>query len=313
MFERIGNRGLIALCAAMSLAGCGEPRQRDAAQSVEDDGDRALSVYVVNYPLQYFAQRIGGELVQVEFPAPADVDPAYWSPEPELVSAYQGADLILLNGASYAGWVERMTLPPSKLVNTSMSFAERHITVESAVTHSHGPEGDHSHGEVAFTTWLDPTLAVEQAEAILQAFIAAHPEGGDVFRDGFDSLAADLQALDQQLDAVFAGMAGPPLLGSHPVYQYLARRYGLDLESVHFEPDQYPSENAWWDLQRLLAEHPAEWMLWEGEPMPETSSTLRELSVRSVVFDPCGNAPEDGDYLTTMRENVSNLVEAFGG
>ena len=313
MFDRIGYGGLIALCACMSLAGCGEQRQRDTAQSVEDEGDRALSVYTVNYPLQYFAQRIGGELVQVEFPAPADVDPAYWSPEPELVSAYQGADLILLNGASYAGWVERMTLPPSKLVNTSMSFAERHITVESGVTHSHGPEGDHSHGEVAFTTWLDPTLAVGQAEAILQAFIAAYPEGGDTFQEGFDSLASDLQALDQQLDAVFARMAGQPLLGSHPVYQYLARRYGLDLESVHFEPDENPSENAWWDLQRLLAEHPAEWMLWEGEPLPETSSTLGELSVRSVVFDPCGNAPEEGDYLMTMRENVSNLVEAFGG
>ena len=27
------------------------------------------------------------------------------------------------------------------------------------------------------------------------------------------------------------------LVGSHPVYHYLARRYGLEIESVHFEPD----------------------------------------------------------------------------
>jgi len=312
MFERIPKGGLIALCAVTSLAGCGEPRQQGAVRSLQDDGDRALSVYVVNYPLQFFAQRIGGELVQVEFPAPADVDPAYWSPDPDLVSAYQGADLTLLNGASYAGWIERTTLPPSKLVNTSASFADRHIFVESAVTHSHGPEGDHSHGEFAFTTWLDPTLAAEQAEAILQAFIAAYPEGEDVFQEGFDALADDLQALDQRLAAVFAGMAGKPLLGSHPVYQYLARRYDLDLKSVHFEPGENPPENAWWDLQKILAQHPAAWMLWEGEPLPETSSTLGELGVRSVVFDPCGNAPEEGDFLSVMSENVSNLAEAFG-
>ena len=103
------------------------------------------------------------------------------------------------------------------------------------------------------------------------------------------------------------------MLASHPVYQYMARHYELNLASVHFEPDEYPSENAWWDLGKLLAEHPAEWMLWEGEPMAETSSTLAELGVRSVVFDPCGNAPEQGDYLTVMRENVSNLIEVFGG
>ena len=37
-----------------------------------------LKIYVVNYPLQYFAQRIGGDNVDVFFPAPSGVDPAYW-------------------------------------------------------------------------------------------------------------------------------------------------------------------------------------------------------------------------------------------
>jgi len=31
-----------------------------------------LLVYTVNYPLKYFAERIGGEHVRVEFPAPSD-------------------------------------------------------------------------------------------------------------------------------------------------------------------------------------------------------------------------------------------------
>ena len=65
------------------------------------DPDAPLSVYVVNYPLQYFAERIGGPDVRVVFPAPADGDPAFWKPSPEQIAAYQKADLILLNGASY--------------------------------------------------------------------------------------------------------------------------------------------------------------------------------------------------------------------
>ena len=54
-----------------------------------------LIVYTVNYPLRYFAERIGGRLVDVRFPAPSHLDPALWIPDVETVSAYQGADLFL--------------------------------------------------------------------------------------------------------------------------------------------------------------------------------------------------------------------------
>ena len=88
-----------------------------------------LSVYVVNYPLQYFAERIGGKHVNVSFPAPQGVDPAYWSPDAEVVVAYQEADVILLNGAGYARWVGRASLPYAKLVvahrNTDLVRGDR--------------------------------------------------------------------------------------------------------------------------------------------------------------------------------------------
>ena len=76
-----------------------------------------LSIYVVNYPLKYFAERIGGDHVRVEFPAPADVDPAYWNPDLAVISAFQKADLILLNGAGYAKWIAKVSLPRSKIVD----------------------------------------------------------------------------------------------------------------------------------------------------------------------------------------------------
>ncbi|RLA05886.1 MAG: zinc ABC transporter substrate-binding protein, partial [Gammaproteobacteria bacterium] len=63
----------------------------------------------VNYPLAYFAERIGGEQVEVGFPVPADVDPAFWSPAADAVAAYQAADVIILNGATYAKWVPKVT------------------------------------------------------------------------------------------------------------------------------------------------------------------------------------------------------------
>jgi zinc transport system substrate-binding protein len=299
-----------AVLIVVLVGGCGEgQRESGAAARVEDAG---LTVYVVNYPLQYFAERIGGDLIRVEFPAPEDVDPAYWSPDAEAVVAYQGADVILLNGADYAGWVGMASLPATKMVNTSGGFEDRHIHVEGAVTHSHGPEGDHSHGETAFTTWLDPTLAVIQAEEVLATLVEAVPEGEESFTAGFESLQHDLLAIDAGVKSALAAVQAEPLLGSHPVYQYFARRYDLNLKSVHFEPDEFPDDNGWWDLQELRREHPAQWMVWEGDPMPEIVARLEELGVKSVVFEPCANVPDAGDYLSVMQANVRNLEQAFG-
>ena len=268
---------------------------------------RPLSVYVVNYPLQYFAERIGGEDVNISFPAPADVDPAYWSPDPETVAAYQDVDLILLNGAGYAAWTKRASLPRAKLVDTSAPFSERIIALQGSVTHGHGPEGKHSHGGTAFTTWLDPTLASEQAHVIAEAFAGARPARKAAFGAGLAALESDLRALDDRLAKIAGSLGDKPVLISHPVYQYLERRYGLNVRSLHWEPDTLPDEAMWWELRKLLPTHPARIMLWEAEPLAATRLRLRVLGVQSVVYAPCANAPAEGDWLDVMIQNADRL------
>ena len=87
----------------LALIGCGGGAPESAPDpqtpSVDTSSQEVLSVYTVNYPLQYLAERIGGELVEVTFLAPSDVDPAYWAPNPDEIASFQQADLILLNGA----------------------------------------------------------------------------------------------------------------------------------------------------------------------------------------------------------------------
>jgi zinc transport system substrate-binding protein len=65
-------------------------------------------------------------------------------------------------------------------------------------------------------------------------------------------------------------------------------------------------------LSPLLKDHPAGWMLWEGSPLEQTSRRLQELGVGSVVFDPCGNRPATGDYLTVQRANLERLRQIYG-
>lgn len=272
-----------------------------------------LTIYAVNYPLAYFAERIAGDLAEVKFPAPPGLDPAFWMPDADTIAAYQGADLILLNGAGYAKWVDRVSLPRSRLVDTSHDFADQFIQTQAAVAHSHGPGGAHSHGGTAFTTWLDLAQAAQQAEAVARAITRKRPNAKDRIARNLAALKSDLLALDARIAKIAGFDPGRPLLASHPVYQYLARRYRLNLESVLWEPDTVPSTPQWAELARIRNMHPAKWMLWEGEPKQENVERLRALGVESIVFNPCASRPTTGDFLSVMRENTRNLEEVFQG
>ncbi len=302
-------RTVLTVCLLGMVSGCGQSPP-GSGELPAGSGDGRPQVFAVNYPLQYFAERIAGEEVDVRFPAPADEDPAYWIPSPEVVVEYQQADLILLNGAGYAGWTSRVSLPKSRMVDTSEAFREQYIEIEHAALHRHGPKGEHSHGQKAFTTWLDPRQAAVGAEAIRDALVKLCPQQAEAIEKRHEALAADLQKLDAILQEVLAPLAEQPLLASHPVYQYLVRRYGLNLKSVHWEPNEMPDDDQWSRLAALLREHPARWMLWEAPPQPSIAEKLRQHGVSSVVFYPCGNVPAEGDYLQLMRENAGRLQDA---
>jgi len=270
-----------------------------------------LTVYVVNYPLQYFAERIGGEHVTVVFPAPADVDPAFWMPDMPTIAAYQQADLILINGAGYAKWVNRVTLPRFRMVNTSAGFKDQYIETAEILTHSHGSGGEHAHEALAFTTWIDFSFAARQAKAVADALSRKKPDLRDIFQKNYAALEQDLMALDRTIKHMVSKDRARPLVVSHPVYDYFARRYGLNIKSIHWEPDEIPTHEQMMALNRILKEHPAKWMIWEGKPMKQSVGGLKAIGIDSLVFDPCGNTPDQGDFLSVMRQNFDNLKLAF--
>jgi zinc transport system substrate-binding protein len=307
--------GSLATCLLLALAvlGCGasgRDGRESGARARRGDSGRLL-VYVDSYPLRYFAERIGGGSVEVVFPAPAGVDPAYWAPETDVIAEYQEADLILVTGAGYAQWVETAALPGSRVVDTSAAIEDRLLPLEGAVTHSHGGMAEHSHAGYATTTWLDPMLAIEQAGAIAAALEQARPAAAPELRQGLAALRADLEALDARLAAVAGRIGATPLLFSHPVYQYLARRYGLNGRSLHWDAGEAPGHFAWAAFEEKLEGHDARVMLWEAEPLAETVAELERRGVRSVIFDPCANAPASGDYLSVMNENAARLESSL--
>ncbi len=102
-----------------------------------------------------------------------------------------------------------------------------------------------------------------------------------------------------------------PILASHPIYQYLARQYNLNLKSVHWEPDQMPDKDQLRDLEIVLENHGAKWMIWEAQPSQENIDLLENMGIGSAVYDPVANISGNKNFMLIMNQNVKNLREVY--
>jgi zinc transport system substrate-binding protein len=269
----------------------------------------SFTVAAVNYPLAWFAERLAGDLAEVIFPVPPGTDPSFWRPGIAEIAAFQSADLILLNGAGFAAWTQRATLPRSRIVNTSAAFEGAYIATET-VSHSHGEAGEHSHTGTASYTWLDFGQALQQAVAIAEALRRVAPQAEDQIARNLDGLTADLEALDAEAREIGAGAAAHAVISSHPRYQYFGRAYGLTLDAVDWDASEPPSEAQWLELERLAQETGAGIFLWEAAPDADAMDRIRALGMANAVFPPLANRPDAGDFLSGMTSSLESLREA---
>jgi zinc transport system substrate-binding protein len=261
-------------------------------------------IVAVNTPLQYFAQYLVGHELEVRMLAPAGTDPAQWQPDIENILQLQQAKLILLNGAGYSSWLNKVSLSEEQLLVTSAAASSEWIPLTDQVSHSHGPQGEHAHSGYAFTTWMDMSLSQVQAKAIADALQSQWPEKQTDIEGKLTSLLAELGSIDRGYADAAARLRKNQIIYSHPVYQYFERRYNLPGISLHWEPDVMPSDVQWTELQNIESDKVL--FIWEAEPSPDIAERMDKIGIRSVVVDPAANIESDR-WFSVQRENIERL------
>lgn len=266
-------------------------------------------VVAVNQALHYFAERLLEDTAEVVFPVPEGVDPSFWRPSIADISMIQSADLILLNGAGFATWIDRVSLPRSRVVNTSAAIEDQFIVTES-ITHRHGDGGEHSHEGIASYIWLDPMLAIAQAESIAAAVIARDLAIEENVEARLAELRADLTELDAMARDALSGLEGVTMIATHPRYQYFARRYSLNITSLEWDAGAMPSDDQLADLERLSKELDARILIWEAQPPREAIERTEALGLQSIVFETWAGRSAEGSFFEAYGNAVSGLSEA---
>lgn len=297
---------LVGLFSLLMLFAC----QQESKQENENAAEAHLPVIVVvNYPLEFIVESLVGPDVKVINPVPPDADPETWIPDDDMTQIIQQADLIVTNGADFADWVKKLSLPRSKVLKTSLFLKEDLISVPDYEVHSHGTGGAHSHaGTVAFF-WLDPALMIKQADAIAQKLILLFPQKKETITANLKKLKKSLAALNREMNQLKTEYSGLHWFSQRPVYQYLARRSDWTVHHLHWKKNADSDENAWGKLKTMQEKQKVPLMFWEEQPAEKIIKQLQQLGVSSFVFNPLTTEPAEGDYLTEMQRQLNELTQ----
>lgn len=266
-------------------------------------------IIVVTYPLQYITERLVEGVADVVFPVPAGVDPSFWRPALSDIRAIQQADLVFLNGAGFASWVDQVSLRRSKVVNTSAALADKFIATQS-ITHSHGDGGHHAHDGVASYLWLDPALTIGQAEAVAAALAGRGLVDPAEVYARLTMLRADLEALNTMAQARLRGMQDTVFVSTHPRYQYFGRAFDVTIHALEWDAGATPTDAQLADLAALVADTGAEILLWEAQPSPAAFAATKALGLTNITFPPLAQQVQGADYPEAMRAAIEALSAA---
>ncbi|MEZ5949391.1 MAG: zinc ABC transporter substrate-binding protein [Planctomycetaceae bacterium] len=115
----------------------------------------------------------------------------------------------------------QVILSPLTKAVTAQGFRDQWIELEDAVTHKHGPEGEHTHAGLVATTWLDPLQFREQIQVVQLSLVKLLPDQREAIEERTEQASRELQALHERWENIRELLGDQPLIASHPVYHYL--------------------------------------------------------------------------------------------
>ena len=285
---------LLAGALLLALTACSSAGTSGSGTAAAAAGPERLEVVAGFYPLQFLAERVGGDAVRVEGLAPAGAEPHDLELGPQQVAGLSAADLVLyLQGFQPA--------VDDAVEQQAAGRALDAAAVEPLV------DGDPH-------VWLDPARTSRLADAVAERLAAAAPASAAGFRERAAALRAELTALDAELRSGLATCERRELVTSHAAFGYLARAYGLtEVGITGLTPDEEPTPGRLAEVAELARSSGVTTIFFEETVSPKVAEALAaEVGAQAAVLSPLETRPEGGDYLTGMRAGLAALRTALG-
>jgi zinc transport system substrate-binding protein len=287
--------GLVALsgCAALT----------DASATGTGDGVQVAAAF---YPLQYVAQRVGGDDVSVSDLTVPGAEPHDLEPSVRETAEIAQADLVVHERGF------QPSVDDAVDENAGGEVLDVAEVVDLVPFRDHGVDSDEADPHF----WQDPLLLADVGDAVATRLRRLDPQHAAEYAANAADLRADLERLDREYARGLRGCARDTVVVTHDAFGYL-QRYGLSLETVlGLSPDSEPGPADLARLHDLIDREGITTVFSETLASADAAEALaHDTGVRSRVLDPVEGLSDrtaDQDYLSLMRANLAALEEANG-
>lgn len=264
------------------------------------------------------AARVGGDRVAMTVLVGPDGDAHVYQPTPADARAVAGADLVLVNGLGFEGWIDRLIAASGykgPVVAAAAGVDTLAVEEDDGHAHAHG----HSHGAVDPHAWQSLPNAALYVKAIANALAEADPQGTPAYFANRDAYLAEIAALEAEVAAAVAAL--PPdrrvVVTSHDAFGYFERDHGLRFlapQGVSTEAEASAADVAALIRQIRAERIPAVFVETIADPRlleqirRETGASIGGALYSDALSGPDGPAPT---YLALMRHNLATLTAAL--
>ena len=216
--------------------------------SPQEASARPLRVFVSILPQKYFAEKIGGDLVDVAVMVEPGANPQTYEPKPKQMLALARTSIYFAIGVPFeTTWLAKIaaTNPNMLVVHTDAGIKK----IPMMAHHRESELEEDRHGIQDPHVWLSPPLVIIIAENMLQAFIKVDPAHRLIYEKNHNSFVKELVVLDAEIRATFRGKGkAVEFMVFHPAWGYFAQAYGLEQVPIELEGKQPKAA----ELQRLI-------------------------------------------------------------
>lgn len=266
------------------------------------------------------AGRIGGDGVAVTTLVGPDGDAHVYEPTPADARALAGADLVIVNGLGFEGWMDRL-VQASGYKGPVVVATAGIDPLAGAEEEGHGHSHDHGHHHGTDPhAWQSVANAKVYAGNIAGGLAAAAPAQAEAFRSGLASYRAELDALEAEIEATLAPIPRERriIVTAHDAFGYYAQAYGVTfLAPVGISTEAEPSAGAIARLIRQMKAENVRAVFVESIADPrmldriaaETGARIGGRVYSDALSGPDGPAPS---YAAMMRHNTRAFATALG-
>ena len=337
----MSKRILAAACAAataLALSAC----TSTASSGDSSSKDGSLTVMASFYPLQYLAEKVGGEHVSVTSLTPEGAEPHDLELSPKMVDSLSSADAVIYLAGFQSAVDEAIEQQAPKTVIDVSSAAElveagsdaNHPAEEEATeetqsgetdAHDHDHDGhdheghdhaghDHHHDMSADPHfWLDPVRMAKAATLVGDKLAEADSAHADTYKANAKALAEELTTLGDTLVTKTSKCQVKTFVTAHTAFGYLADRTGLTQVGISgLDPESSPSPARLAEIAQIAKEQGVTTIFTEALIDPKVAQTLADdLGITTAVLDPIESQTDASkDYAAVMQASIDALTKA---